>query len=385
MAVRKRENTKDNSQPKNIPILKEISSNNGLPNSNIQMLTEEIELLSKELSNNENLCKNLDEQVAVDPIIESAQESPEEMTLEHLQQPEVIYEKKNIALHFTSGIDVIFNWNDTLTYREFLNAIADFMFGLDYETKKQWEYSIKQARLQMKQQVSYIEQFVNKGVQKMKETETLMRDVFLEELHGLNPLEKFAASELVDSPDFSGLLEAIRAEIKNGTKVSYKLIQQLQFQLEELQHKEIETVEISQQEEQPHGAIISQQQLIDLTQEIETLKQRQKLSVSTVIKAIDMLDLIKNSAIQSKLESGWIVQIEQAIQSYLLELEKLDIQEIEALGKMLDGQYMISIGNVPKEAAPDYEKFEVCLVHERGFIEASTGKIIREAKVLSVY
>ena len=61
------------------------------------------------------------------------------------------------------------------------------------------------------------------------------------------------------------------------------------------------------------------------------------------------------------------------------------VEEIKAVGEFINGETMVSIGTVPQDVAPHLEKFQVYKVHERGFRLRETGKVIREAKVTTIY
>lgn len=349
-----------------------------------------LEEMTKQLNENfpvteQELCEEVEE---VEVLQEEPELENEAIVLEEPVQPplEPIY----ISFDLQQSLQKLFDWNDVLTYRQFHLVLHQFLSSLDFETKQQWSTSITQSLNRMKQYTEHIN-YVGKGVHNMENLDNPLKEVFESDLQSLQPLDMFAEVDVVRDTNFSHLLTEIKAEIKNGTKVSYKMIQELQTQLDELHLAPLNEIAADSQQASEHDialqtpAITSQQQLIDLTKEIEALKKNQKQSTLLMIQAIDMLDLIKNSAAQSNLDATWVEQIEQAIQKYLSELKAFDIQEIEALGQLLDGHYMISLGNIPQESAPGYEKFQVCIVHERGFIEASTGKIIREAKVISVY
>lgn len=106
--------------------------------------------------------------------------------------------------------------------------------------------------------------------------------------------------------------------------------------------------------------------------------------IDLAIQAVDAMDLIYQSAIKTGLKE-WGAQIERVINDYLKLLESHGIEEVNVLGKYLNGESMLSIGTVPESFQIELQKFQVYAVHERGFRYKETGKLIREAKVITIY
>lgn len=281
----------------------------------------------------------------------------------------------------TKTIDLLHDWNDALNYQYFLITLRKFYdyFEEDSEQKEAWMKSINITIDKALSTFEHIEKYI-KGAEILMQHDQLLKNIFAEDLANLKPLENIPEmmNEKESIDNFDALLDVIKKEINKGTKVSYKMLVELQDQLDLLQDK-LKDSNIESDDE------TSQKMKVDFSEEIERLKQREEQSIQLLIKAVDLLDLISNAAKQANLSETWIHQIEEATNNYLNELKGMGIEEIDVKGKLLDGNYMISIGTVPLESVEGYEKFEVYLVHERGFKNTHTDKIIREAKVINVY
>jgi molecular chaperone GrpE (heat shock protein) len=122
----------------------------------------------------------------------------------------------------------------------------------------------------------------------------------------------------------------------------------------------------------------------DIQQEVKNL-------INLTIQAVDAMDLIYQSAIKMNLKD-WGEQIEVVINDYLKLLDSYGIEEIKSLGEFMNGEIMTSIGTIPEsfqaelqKYQAELQKFQVFGVHERGFRHKDTGKLIREAKVITIY
>ena len=103
-----------------------------------------------------------------------------------------------------------------------------------------------------------------------------------------------------------------------------------------------------------------------------------------VIQAVDAMDSIYLSALKLDLKE-WGAQIEIVINDYLRLLESYGIEEIKSLGQFINSDTMTSIGTIPESFQEELKKFQVYGVIERGFRHKGTGRLIREAKVITVY
>lgn len=155
-------------------------------------------------------------------------------------------------------------------------------------------------------------------------------------------------------------------EVKKGNRASFKLIQELLEKFEELSER----------------SNLNDKAIID--DEIKMVKKETNEFINLILKSIDSMELVYESAVKSELDN-WAKEINQVIENYIMELEAIGIQEIKAIGEFIDGEAMISVGTISNDQAPHLQKFQVYCVHERGFRNSHTGQIIREAKVTTVY
>jgi hypothetical protein len=185
------------------------------------------------------------------------------------------------------------------------------------------------------------------------------------ELKPLQVLDLESNLEVVQG-DFQGLINEFKDEVKKGNRASFKLLQELLAKFEEF--SDVAAPEdkgaLEQTDSKDEGKIT---ELINLT-----------------IQAVDSMDLIYQSAMKTDLKE-WGSQIEKVINDYLKLLESYGIEEIKVLGEFINGETMISIGTVPESFQEQLKKFQVYAVHERGFRYKETGKLIREAKVITIY
>lgn len=279
-------------------------------------------------------------------------------------------------------IKCLFDWNDIETYKTAQQASQDLLayFDRDDTRRDAWKISLQSALDVLHPEFAHIKKYIEGDGAKMANSQ-LAKDIFEIDLKNLKPLH-IVLEQKGDhdtTQDFEALLTEIRGEIRKGTKVSFKMLQELQGQIETALDHPVDSEEI------PVAPVISQQQVVDLTKELEVITRRSNQSIDLIIKGVDTLDLIRKAAEQANLDQLWIDQINQATNTYIKELESLDVEEIQVLGEILDGERMISIGTVPVDSTDGYKKFEVCIVHERGFINKRTSDVIREAKVVNAY
>lgn len=318
--------------------------------------------------------------------ITQVKESPKPLTQENGEAIKgTVQEQVRVfrLLEASQTIRILHDWYDILTYQSIVQTIEGLreQFEKNNVNEEAWLKSLTEALNKTRKDFIHIVDYVE-GEEKIMAQPNLLKDISIEELKRLHPIESLqgVVIENEDTHNFLGLFEDIKLEIKKGTKVSYKMIQELQNQLEfvltQVGQEDASTLET---------AATSDASSFETSEEIEQLKKRSDQSVELILKAIDTLDLIRNAADQAKLEESWIMQIDQATESFIGELEMIGIREVKTKGALLDGNYMISIGTVPMDVAVGYERFQVYVVHERGFMNSNTGEVIREAKVINVY
>ena len=121
----------------------------------------------------------------------------------------------------------------------------------------------------------------------------------------------------------------------------------------------------------------SEKNNIDHQQEVNKL-------IHLTIQAVDAMDLIYQSALKMNLKE-WGEQMEVIINDYLKILDSNGIEEIKSLGEFMNSGTMTSIGTIPESFQAEFQKFQVFGVHERGFRHKDTGKLIRDAIVITIY
>lgn len=227
-----------------------------------------------------------------------------------------------------------------------------------------WEAEMIKIVEQVNQQFS-----LYSGGENGMDTEQLYIKFFEKMLYDLKPIETIddeSPTSFVSQDDIVRQVNEIRDEVKKGNRLSFKLLQELQVMLEEFAHSSA-----NNEKEDIKGVITEN-------------KNYMVGFLNLAIKAIDSMDLIYHSAMKTSLKE-WGEQINKITDDFLMVLESFGIEEIKALGEYIDGNTMISIGNIPSDANPQLERFQVYAVNERGFRFKETGEVIREAKVITIY
>lgn len=238
--------------------------------------------------------------------------------------------------------------------------------NFDETITSKWETEFSNIERQIKTKVM---ECLSEGAHILNEK---LLPVLEEELNKLQEIEEFYYHPEENVPvriqaSLSELQSQIQGDLKNSNRVTFKLIQELQNQLEEF----------SQQ------AKSDQEDKIAEVVEKSAKKLGQLKTVS--IEIFDMLDLVYQASLQTN-DSTWSKEIEGAVLKVLSILDQNGMIEIPVANKMLDGKIMEVIGTVSEQdIQPNYQKYQVYAVHQRGFMEKDTGKIIRKAKVTTVY
>ncbi|AQQ54164.1 nucleotide exchange factor GrpE [Planococcus lenghuensis] len=200
------------------------------------------------------------------------------------------------------------------------------------------------------------------------------QEIIDKEKESLQFLEEFYYDPRESEPNFlTGiqhslleLQEQIKGDFKNSNRVTYKLMQEFQQQLEEF-------TQISNEEQSDEIEKVKK----------EALEDHQKMML-VAIGIFDMLDLIYQSALKAN-EIRWSQEIEKAVTKTLSLLEMRGIIEIPVMKKLLDGKTMECIGTIPQhEVQEPLEKYQVFAVHQRGFMDRTTGRVLRKASVTSI-
>lgn len=166
-------------------------------------------------------------------------------------------------------------------------------------------------------------------------------------------------------PSVDSAIEELKAAIKKGDRVNFKLLQELLLKVETmadlLDNREKEAILL----EQAH------------------LKKSIEQQTEVMLDIFDLLDYMKHS-----MEEGdpSYTQVEGAVEKALQLLDSSGMEEIKALHEPFDAETMEGIGTVPEHDVPaDLPKYRVYVVHQRGFKYKETNELIRRAKVITVY
>lgn len=124
----------------------------------------------------------------------------------------------------------------------------------------------------------------------------------------------------------------------------------------------------------------------DTSGEREMLQRGFDDIVQLYINVLDTLDLMMMSCKQNVTYGElWRNGLQEVCDALLDTIDQYNLQQIDVQNMLLDGKYMISIGTIPQQQVPHLKKFSVYEQIQRGFIHQSTQKVIREAKVITVY
>lgn len=102
------------------------------------------------------------------------------------------------------------------------------------------------------------------------------------------------------------------------------------------------------------------------------------------IEIIDQFDYFSESLSGTSIKAATLAQLTLLIAQLIEQLAHFNVYELDVLHKELDGEYMVSIGAMPRSLAPDVARHHVCKVFERGFYIKETNDVLREAKVMTV-
>ncbi|WP_078543754.1 nucleotide exchange factor GrpE [Litchfieldia alkalitelluris] len=262
-------------------------------------------------------------------------------------------------------------WNAIMFYSQFNQTLTGINFWINnleegLVAKEDWTSAIEKLSVQVNKQIDVLYPTLEGGQRPVKMDSEYIKEFknHLLELPELN-LADFQSSEQ-DLDTVGQLVSDIKDEVKKGNRVSFKLIQELQTKIEELltfsTEKDKETVVDS----------------------IKDFEGKTEHFVNLAIEAVDSFDLIYEAAKKANLLE-WAEQIEEKLNRFISTLDSFGIEEIKAKGEFIDNEIMISIGTVPQEFSPTLERYKVYSVHGRGFRYKHNRKLVREAKVTTIY
>lgn len=245
------------------------------------------------------------------------------------------------------------------------NLHSEILNNLNNDTKQynDWDKSISIMKKSMKKEFKKL--FFEGGGTQM----STYIDEIKEQILQLNPIKITEDDTLVAKNNHVAveeLISEIREEVKKGNRVSFKLMQELQTSLESM------------------SANFGEKDRELINHSIQGFEKKTEEFLKLAIQAIDSMDLIYQSALKTNL-SEWAPQIETVINDFIQVLDTFGIEELKVKGLFFDGETMISIGTVSPDYAPDLKRYQVYSVHERGFRFKESCKLIREAKVTTIY
>jgi len=277
---------------------------------------------------------------------------------------------------FISYINSVLNYNSVILFmkvNEFISEIHTKVINTrqynEYH-KIEWEKSLNHLVSSLEKDFEKILPGGERGFKAVTKKSQYYQEIE-NKLLNLEPIKivEYKENQIVEAKDYANvetLVTEIKSEVKKGNRVSFKLLQELQSTLEEISLYAAE----------------KEKNLID--DDLTSYKTKNYKYLQVAIQAVDAMDLIYSSAKKSDL-NDWAPQIETIINNFLNVLLEDGIEELNVENAYFNGETMISIGNVPPETAPHLEKFQVYSVLERGFRNNLNGKLIREAKVITIY
>lgn len=162
------------------------------------------------------------------------------------------------------------------------------------------------------------------------------------------------------------LITKLKDDVKKGNRVTFKLLQELQHSLEQTQ-------------------LDADSELEEVVEDVkENAKKQMRELVQLLLEVFDLLDLVRSNALQKE-DDVWINEINHVVDKALMLLTDYGIEEIPVLGQPFDGKTMEGIGTVSQDDAEGLDKYDVYSVFQRGFRFTHNGKLIRRAKVITVY
>ncbi|THE12323.1 nucleotide exchange factor GrpE [Bacillus timonensis] len=305
--------------------------------------------------------------IPIIPINQIKQSAPKQTAKQHTLPLDVA--KSILAYHKLVSKLVIFT-----LFKLSIDAIDYFKISIKYDVEssdfpiEKWEKELDSMKQQL---INKLPIYFEEGEGILSAT---IQEILEREKESLQPLEEFHYNPGATQPTFlvklqeslAELQEQIKGDFKNSNRITYKLMQEFQQQLEEF----------GQISDDDQGSKIEEIKN-------ESIKNMEKMK-RVAIEIFDMLDLVYQSTLQVN-ETKWTSEIEKAINKVISILESHGIVEIPVMGQLLDGKTMECIGTVSQhEVQVPMEKYQVFAVHQRGFLDKNTGKILRKASVTSV-
>lgn len=280
-------------------------------------------------------------------------------------------QKSNILVEY---LNLLLTWNFLCLYIDYnqlfskIQSYILFKVHQDTDNLKKWNKAILKMKENVEIEFDHILPVFEGGFRPVSMESNYIKD-FEDQIMELKPMEMSEDFEVADKDGFvdvEHLVNEIKDEVKKGNRLSFKLMQELQSTIEELSSSS------SEEEKKLTGDAIKE------------YKKKADHFMKIAIQAIDSMDLIHQSVLKTDLKE-WAIQIESVIQNFLQIMDSFGIEQLNVQDEFFDGETMISIGTVSPDYAPHLEKYQVYSVIERGFRLKESGKLIREAKVITIY
>lgn len=197
----------------------------------------------------------------------------------------------------------------------------------------------------------------------------ILQQELINELLALPPLEQFYVSEgktVEMDESLRSLLQALKEDVKKGNRANFKGLQEIETRFEQF----------FEQVQGDHQEVVREA--------VQDMKNQNNNLRNLAFEMIDQLDSVYQAVLQSGNEA-FSKQVEKIIEKSILTLDSFGFEEIDVLGKFIDGKTMISLGNVSRQQyAPHLDQYQVYSVHKRGFRDKKTKEIVRKATVITV-
>lgn len=265
------------------------------------------------------------------------------------------------------AIKLLFDRSNYVTCFQFAKCMQDIMTYLQKNDQvdgaTQWYNSFKQSMEKIQAMVPEIE-FLFSNAEQETFTESYGK-MFGAELEHLQPLNTFIVTygHEAHKEQYLELIQKLRGDVVSADDVA-----NLQQMLKSISEETYEQIRWNTANEQ------------------QLLQQCFERTVDIYMNVLDVLDLMIMAVKQSEVHREiWVPMLDAVCYMAMEKIESYHLQQIDVENMLLDGKYMMSIGTVPQQQVPHLEKFAVYQQMQRGFINRTTGQVIREAKVITVY
>ncbi|SHG16209.1 nucleotide exchange factor GrpE [Ornithinibacillus halophilus] len=245
------------------------------------------------------------------------------------------------------------------------NTISIYLIFCDYfievrnvfQPSVEWVGAIKKSEMQLiDQYTSALKQLGREEVTLTIEGQTDIKEELMRLVKMPTPEIPEKGEEQAASTNLEEIIGAIKDDVKKGNRATFKMIQELQAQLDSLMDE-------------------------DEKEEGNTLDD---VYIQTLLNTFDQLDQILQSVEKVDIDETWKESVQIAVNNALRLLSEMGIEEVPALHHMFDGKVMESIGAVPADSETEIEQYHVHTVAQRGFRYVDNQELIRKARVITI-